>query len=268
MAIYGLATPQIQSSLGIPENQVALVVTFFRLASFGAILLAATADLVGRRRLLLITITGQAIATLATAFSGTYEQFVLLADADARLRLCRRDALHRRHHGRDVAQRAPAAGQRARSRRWNSTGAGVACSSSRGERAALRLARDLCDRCPAALPRRLPEAPPVARDASASRPRDQTLHTMESRVGTDAGRCCAGSRSANIPGVMAAILLVVATYGFAFAPAVVLMSKYLQQVHHYTPGGRHSALRAGRASQPWSSASLRDVSAIASGGGW
>jgi len=76
--VYGFAIPQIQASLHIPDNQVGLTVTFFRFATLAAMLLALTADIVGRRRLLLITIFGQAAFTMATAFSQTYPQFVWL----------------------------------------------------------------------------------------------------------------------------------------------------------------------------------------------
>jgi len=74
--VYGLAIPQIQASFQIPENQVALIVAYFRMAAFVAMLICASADLVGRRRLLLITILGQAIATLATSFAGNSSQFL------------------------------------------------------------------------------------------------------------------------------------------------------------------------------------------------
>jgi MFS family permease len=76
--IYGFAIPQIQATLHIPENQIGLTITWFRLATFIAMLFSLSADIVGRRRLLLITITGQAAFTLATAFSQTYTQFVWL----------------------------------------------------------------------------------------------------------------------------------------------------------------------------------------------
>jgi MFS family permease len=76
--IYGFAIPQIQASLHIPENQIGLTVTWFRVATFAAMLLSMTADIVGRRRLLLFTIVGQAAFTLATAWSQTYAQFVWL----------------------------------------------------------------------------------------------------------------------------------------------------------------------------------------------
>jgi MFS family permease len=76
--VYGFAIPQIQASLRIPENQIGLTITWFRLATLAAMLISLTADIVGRRRLLLITIVGQAAFTLATACSQTYVEFVWL----------------------------------------------------------------------------------------------------------------------------------------------------------------------------------------------
>ncbi|MDR3528361.1 MAG: MFS transporter [Rhizomicrobium sp.] len=76
MNVFGLAAPQIQASLGIPEDKLSLTLSFIRLATLGALALAWSADLVGRRRLLLITIFGQAVGTLATAFAQDYSQFV------------------------------------------------------------------------------------------------------------------------------------------------------------------------------------------------
>lgn len=74
--IFGLATPQIQHSLHIAENQVGPTLAIFRAAAVVALLIAASADLVGRRRLLLVTIFGQALFTLATAFAPDYRSFV------------------------------------------------------------------------------------------------------------------------------------------------------------------------------------------------
>ena len=74
--VYGLAIPQIQADLHIPDNHIGLTVSFFRLAAFAALLIAASADLVGRRRLLLFTILGEAVFTLLTAFTHDYTQFV------------------------------------------------------------------------------------------------------------------------------------------------------------------------------------------------
>jgi putative MFS transporter len=74
--VFGLAIPQIQASLHIPENQVGLTVAYFRVAAIAAMLLAASADVMGRRRLLLLTILGQAAFTLLTAFTTDYASFV------------------------------------------------------------------------------------------------------------------------------------------------------------------------------------------------
>ena len=74
--IFGLATPQIQHALNIPENQIGLTLAYFRIAAIVALVIAASADLVGRRRLLLVTIFGQAVFTLLTAFAPDYLSFI------------------------------------------------------------------------------------------------------------------------------------------------------------------------------------------------
>jgi putative MFS transporter len=74
--VFGFAIPQIQASLHIPENQIGLTVSYFRIAALLALLIAASADLVGRRRLLLVTLFGQGFFTLLTAFAPNYDSFV------------------------------------------------------------------------------------------------------------------------------------------------------------------------------------------------
>ena len=74
--VFGFTVPQIQLSLHIPEDKVGLTVSIFRLAAIVALVLAWSADLIGRRRLLLYTIFGQALATLASGFAQDYAQFV------------------------------------------------------------------------------------------------------------------------------------------------------------------------------------------------
>jgi MFS family permease len=76
MNVFGLAAQQIQADLAIPEDKITLTLSFIRLATLVAVVLAWSADLVGRRRLLLFTIFGQAVATLATGFVQDYQQFV------------------------------------------------------------------------------------------------------------------------------------------------------------------------------------------------
>jgi putative MFS transporter len=230
MAIYGLAIPQIQLSLHIPEDRVALTVTFFRLAALAAILLAYTADIVGRRRLLLITIFGQAVATLGTAFSGTYEQFVLwqvatrvcgYAEEMVSIVVIMEEML--------PAARGWAAGTFAA---MDSTGAGVASLVFAfvnllpfGWRA-IYVIGALPLFLVAFLRRSLPETRRFTVE--------QTVHSVQSRV----AQAFALLRLlvSQYPGRVAAITFTVSAYGFAFGPALVLMAKYLQQTHHYTPG--------------------------------
>ena len=66
-----LAWPRRRSrpAFHIPENQIGADHRLFPLAAVFALLIAASADLVGRRRLLLVTIFGQAVFTLLTAFA-------------------------------------------------------------------------------------------------------------------------------------------------------------------------------------------------------
>jgi putative MFS transporter len=75
-SVFAFAVPQIQSSLHIAEDKVGTTLTMFRLAVFGAMAFSMLADVVGRRRLLLITIMGQAFATLGSAFAQEYSFFV------------------------------------------------------------------------------------------------------------------------------------------------------------------------------------------------
>jgi len=78
LAIFGLATPQIQASLGIPEESLGLFISLVRLGVLAAFPLAYFADSVGRRRIFLVTIAGMTAATLLTAFAQTPLQYVAL----------------------------------------------------------------------------------------------------------------------------------------------------------------------------------------------
>lgn len=84
VALYGLATPQIQKTFGIPESDVGLVIIYFRLGVIPAIALAYFADVFGRRSMLMVTAAGTTVATLATAFSQDLNQF-LIAQTIARI---------------------------------------------------------------------------------------------------------------------------------------------------------------------------------------
>jgi putative MFS transporter len=231
MNIFGLALQQIQAGLNIPEDRLTATVSLFRLASFAALGLAYCADLVGRRRLLLITITGQAIATLLTAFSANYEQFVayqiltrvfgyaeemlcfvvIVEEVDARLRGWSSGLLAA----------------------MDSTGAGVASlvfafvnMLPYGWRT-IYVIGALPLFLVAFLRRRLPETKRFqlsGGEAKRLASRVSDAATILRRLATE------------YPGRLSAILVVCSTYAFAVASAPVLMAKFLQQHFGYTPG--------------------------------
>ena len=77
LQIFGLAAKQILPDFGLSENMTGPTVAIFRLGVFGALLLCLAADVIGRRRLLLFTVLGMALSTLATAFAPDYQTFLI-----------------------------------------------------------------------------------------------------------------------------------------------------------------------------------------------
>lgn len=75
-ALLGMALPQIQAGLGVPEDAVGQMLASVRLGVLPAVLLTMLADHIGRRRLLLVTIIGFTLATFATALAPNVEAFV------------------------------------------------------------------------------------------------------------------------------------------------------------------------------------------------
>jgi putative MFS transporter len=229
MNVYGLAIPQIQASLNIPENQVGLTVSYFRLATIVAMLLAASADLVGRRRLLLVTIMGQACFTLATAFTATYEQFVW-AQIFTRVFGYAEEMLCFVVISEEVAARA---------RGWaNGTisaldyvGAGLASLAFAGVTLLPYGWRSLY--VIGAVPlflvgflrRRLPETQRFAARERTEIARSKLAETL----------ALLGALARDYPGRVLTILVAVAALGFAEGPATVLAQKYLQSTLHYSP---------------------------------
>jgi putative MFS transporter len=230
--IYGMAIPQIQQSLHIPENAIAPIVAQFRLAAVGALLFALGADIFGRRRLLLVTVFLEAILTAATAFVQTRHDFVLIQTATrvfgyAEEMLCIVV----------IAEEIDA-----RVRGWatgvigamGSTGAGVAALVFTtvnylpfgwralyfiGGGALLVLAY---------FRRLLPET-------RRFEIRRQEVEAMQSRI--RAGADTLRRLMLEYPGRLAILLVSLFAFGLAIAPSTVLMSKFLQQSRHYTPGG-------------------------------
>ncbi len=78
LGIFALALPQIQASLSIPEESIGLYTGIIRFGVLLAFPLAFMADVVGRKRLLLITISGMTVATVLTAFAQNDLQFLVL----------------------------------------------------------------------------------------------------------------------------------------------------------------------------------------------
>jgi len=78
LGIFSLALPQIQDGLGIAEEELGLYSGIVRLGVLLAFPLAYMADVVGRRRLLLLTLAGMTAATVGTAFVQEPWQFLAL----------------------------------------------------------------------------------------------------------------------------------------------------------------------------------------------
>lgn len=228
--VYGFALPQIQASLHIAENQIGPTVMLFRFATFVAMLLALTADLVGRRRLLLFTVLGQGAFTLATAFSQTYTEFVwaqvltrVFGYAEEMLCIV-------------VIVEEVGAGLRGWSAgtlsALNYTGAGLASlcfgfvTILPGGWRALYVIGGCSMLFVAYLRRSLPETK-----------RFEIRHAEVERVHARIGGALDLMRriAKEYPGRIALILVVAAAWGFAIGPATVLQNKYLQQTLGFLP---------------------------------
>lgn len=71
-----LALPHVQATFAIPEDELGQMLSLIRIGAVPAILLALFADRLGRRRLLMFTLLGMSVFTLATAFAQSAEQFM------------------------------------------------------------------------------------------------------------------------------------------------------------------------------------------------
>jgi len=224
--IFGLATLQIQASLHIAENQVAPTLAYFRIAALFALLLATSADLVGRRRLLLFTIFGQAVFTLLTAFAAHYLEFVG-AQFLTRVFGYAEEMLLFVVIAEEIAAKA---------RGWANTtlvafyfvGAGLAAAVlgavdilPHGWRA-LYIIGSIPIFLVAFLRRGLPETKRFQSQGKARLEVGGILALLR-----DIGR--------QYPGRVATVLIAAAGFGFAIAPATFLAQKYLQEVYRYSP---------------------------------
>jgi MFS family permease len=225
--VYGLATLQIQNGLHIPENQLGLTLTYFRSATLISLLIAASADLVGRRRLLLVTLFGQGLFTLLTAFAPSYATFVgaqiltrVFGYAEEMLCFV-------------VIAEEVAAGARG----WaigtlaslDYFGAGVASLLFAAVTILPYGWRSLYAFGAATiflvafLRQRLPETQRFKVQESSQRAVSKFSESMALLHGL----------VTEFPGRIATVLIAAAGFGFATAPALFLQSKYLQSIYHY-----------------------------------
>ena len=220
--IFGLATAQIQHSLGIAEDHIGPTLAIFRAASLVALVIAASADIVGRRRLLLVTIFGQAIFTLATAFAPNYFSFAVVQTLTrvfgyTEEMLCFVVVVE------EITARA---------RGWANSvlialyflGAGLAAGIFAavdilpGGWRALYFIGAIPLFLVALLRQRLPETKRFAEGDK------QSLSSLL----RDMAR--------QYPGRIVTVILAAAAFGFAVSPATFLSQKYLQEAYHYSPG--------------------------------
>lgn len=79
--LLGLVLPYVSADFGVPLGDEGQIIMWARLGVLAAFPLAMLADRFGRRRMLLITIVGSAVTTLATAFAQSESQFIMLQGA-------------------------------------------------------------------------------------------------------------------------------------------------------------------------------------------
>ena len=83
MSVLSLALPDLQASFNIAEQDLGKVLGAARLGALPAIGLALLSDRIGLRSLLMVTLLGLSIATGATGFARTTEEFILFSFAHA-----------------------------------------------------------------------------------------------------------------------------------------------------------------------------------------
>jgi putative MFS transporter len=228
--VFSFAVPQVQASLHIPEDKIGITVSIIRLAAIPALLLAWTADLMGRRRLLLFTIVGQAVATLATGFAQDYAQFVWFQTA-VRLFGYAEEML---------CYVVVAEELTTRSRGWANGTLAAMYYAGGGFTAAVFAAITylpygwrsmyVIGSVPLFLVAYLRRYLPETRRFEA---REQEVQKLSSRI---AGAIDMTRRLLHEhPRRVAIMMLAIGAYGFAIWPAAVLGQKYMQSVLHFTP---------------------------------
>ena len=78
LSLLNVSLKQIAETLRIEEHEFGFFIAKIRFGSLFSLLIIPFIDLIGRRRLILISIIGMSVATCLTAFSQTPQQFILL----------------------------------------------------------------------------------------------------------------------------------------------------------------------------------------------
>lgn len=220
--IYGLATPQIQAGLNIPEADIGRVVAIFRLGVIPALALAYFADVFGRRTMLLITAAGATVSTIATAFTQDMTQFVAVQTlarvfSYAEVMLCFVI----------VAEEFEET-----TRGWATSVIGALGALGAGTAALMFALVNLLPFGWRAL--FLLGAIPLAWLLWARRRLPETSRFTQHKLSAAyVGPLRSLLRS--YPLRLIAMIAITAPFAFATAPAVVLISKYLQSTHHWAP---------------------------------
>jgi MFS family permease len=227
--VFGLAAPRILADFGIPDSEVGPTVAMFRIATAIALLIAASADLIGRRRLLLVTLFGQAFFTLMTAFTMSYDQFVA-AQFLTRVFGYAEEMLCFVVVAEEVAARARGWANGALSGFYY-LGAGIASlifalvTVLPYEWRAIYVIGAVPISFVAWLRRRLPETQRFAE-------REQVTRTISKGA---AALALVRDIARQYPARVIGVVIAASAFGFAMSPATVLGATYLQTVYRYEP---------------------------------
>ena len=225
MSVLSLALPDMQQSFNISEQDIGKVIGAARLGALPAIFLALLADRIGRRRLLMVTLLGLSIATGATGFVHTTEQFIVVQFCSRAFATAEEiiaviyvlEMLPTRQRGWGVGFLAAMGG----------LGSGAASllyaavDFLPGGWRALYVIAALPILYLAWLRRLLPESTLFERYVK-SDVKELLWHPILEIYRTQRRE-------------MAAIALIAATFAFQLSATVNFMSKYLQETHHYAP---------------------------------
>lgn len=225
LTVLGLALPDMQASFNISEEDLGKVIAAARLGTLPAIFLALLADRIGRRRLLMVTLFGLSLATGATGFARTTEEFIAIqfcvrgfATAEEIIAVIYvLEMLPARHRGWGVGFLAAMGG----------LGSGAASllyglvGFLPGGWRALYVIAALPVLYLAWLRRQLPESALFDRHAAHAEPPTfwQPLREIWQYHRRE----------------MTAVALICAAFWFQIAATLSFMSKYLQEIHHFEP---------------------------------